>query len=86
MCEESVVLCNMTALPQIVVNGGSFLITLLSFWVYFDGLEKLSSLESNLWAASVLILGASGLIVGSLRIVVFGVFAALLYVFRTQFV
>ena len=76
----------MTALPQIAVNGGSFLITLLSFWIYFDGLEKLSSLESNLWAASILILGGSGLIFGSLRIVVLGVFAALLYAFRTRFV
>jgi hypothetical protein len=76
----------MVALPQIVVNGGSFLVTLLSFWVYFDGVEKLSSLESNLWAVSVLILGISGFVIGSLGIVVLGVFVALLYVFRTRLV
>lgn len=76
----------MIALPRIVVNGGSFLVTLLSFWVYFDGVEKLSTLESNLWAVSVLILGISGLIIGSLQIVVLGVFVSLFYVFRTRIV
>ena len=76
----------MVSLSQIVVNGGSSLVTLLAFWVYFDGVEKLSNLESNLWAVSVLILGISGLVIGSLGIVVLGVFVAFLYVFRTRLV
>ncbi|WP_435155586.1 hypothetical protein [Haladaptatus sp. DFWS20] len=45
----------MTLLHEIGFHLGAIFLTMVSFRVYYDGLERLSNLEAGLWAVAVLL-------------------------------
>ncbi|NEU58891.1 hypothetical protein [Halorussus sp. MSC15.2] len=71
-------------IKQVVLQVGVLLIACLSFRVYFDGLERVSNLEANLWAVAVLFAGVAASFVGAVEGVAVALFSVLLYAARTR--
>lgn len=74
----------MGVLREIALQASVLLITLGSFWVYYDGLERLPNLEANLWAVVVLFAGGWLLWTRSIGATAITLAVLLLYGVRTR--
>jgi hypothetical protein len=69
---------------DVALQASALSITVVSFWVYFDGLERLSNLEANLWAVAVLFTGGFSLFTGLVGAIAGTLLVLSLYWIRTR--
>ncbi len=74
----------MALLHEIGFSLGGVLLTLLSFRLYYDGLERLSNLEAGLWAVAMLIAGFSAFVFDSLLLAGSALAILCLYALRSR--